>query len=101
MSLILVSDGEYLITFHAQLSTLQAFSICVALLHSVEVPTANGCGRNMQRLQCNSLKMLLNEEVRFLIEAVTEEEKRKATKKTEEIPPCLILDPPFSPIERV
>ncbi|KAJ8642872.1 hypothetical protein MRB53_004620 [Persea americana] len=101
LSIILVGDGEYCINFHAQLSTLQAFSICVALLHSVEVPTSDGHKRNMQRLQCNSLKILLDEEVRFLIEAVTEEEKWKAAEKTEDIPSCFVLDPPFSPIGRV
>ncbi|XP_068646105.1 uncharacterized protein [Aristolochia californica] len=96
-----IAEGQYSVDFHAQLSSLQAFSICVALLHSQEVSTAIRQEKTRQRLQCNSLKVLLEEEVRLFIEALVEEEKRKAMKKAEEIPPSFALDPPFSPIGRV
>ncbi|XP_043716495.1 uncharacterized protein LOC122664644 [Telopea speciosissima] len=103
LTMNLIDEGQYLVDFHAQLSTLQAFSICVAILHSAADCTGSGQERTRQRLQCNSLKLLLEEEVRFLIEAVAEEEKRKATKKLEEIPPppSFVVNPPFSPIARV
>ncbi|KAF8365139.1 hypothetical protein HHK36_028943 [Tetracentron sinense] len=96
-----IGEGQYSVDFHARLSTLQAFSICVAILHSAEVSTAVGQEKNRQRLQCSSLKVLLEEEVKFLIEAVAEEGKRKVTKRTEEIPPSFVFNPPFSPIGRV
>ncbi|OVA16363.1 Protein of unknown function DUF3527 [Macleaya cordata] len=99
-----IDDGQYSVDFHAQLSKLQAFSICVAFLHSSEVSTTAVVGHEKdekQRLQCNSLKVLLEEEVRFLIEAVAEGEKRKMTKRIEEHPPSFVLNPPFSPIARV
>ncbi|MCL7040183.1 hypothetical protein MKW94_020894 [Papaver nudicaule] len=100
-----INDGQYEVDFHAKLSKLQAFSICVAILHSSDVSTAEVFGYEKdakQRLQCNSLKVLLEEEVRFLIEAVAEGGKRKMTTKTkEEHPPSFMLNPPFSPIGRV
>ncbi|KAL2543673.1 hypothetical protein Fot_12906 [Forsythia ovata] len=34
-------DGQYAIDFHAQLSSLQAFSICVAILHTAEASTSS------------------------------------------------------------
>ncbi|XP_010241931.1 PREDICTED: uncharacterized protein LOC104586392 [Nelumbo nucifera] len=101
LTIIAINEGQYSVDFHARLSTLQAFSICVAILHNAEVSTAVGQERNRQRLHSNSLKVLLEEEVRFLIEAVTGEEKRKFTKRKEEILPSSILNPPFSPIAQV
>ncbi|RZC73598.1 hypothetical protein C5167_049079 [Papaver somniferum] len=99
-----INDGQYAVDFHAQLSKLQAFSICVAILHSSDVSTTEVFGYEKdakQRLHCNSLKVLLEEEVRFLIEAVAEGGKRKITKTKEEHPPSFLLNPPFSPIGRV
>ncbi|XP_077223875.1 uncharacterized protein LOC143857333 isoform X2 [Tasmannia lanceolata] len=101
LTIRVVDEGLYSVDFHAQLSALQAFSICVALLHGTQVSTEVGQERERQRMQSNSLKVLLEEEVRLLIKAVAEEEKRKATKRSEEIPPSFVLDPPFSPIGRV
>jgi hypothetical protein len=43
----------------------------------------------------------MEEEVKFFIESVTEEEKRKASKKVEGIKQSYVLNPPFSPIARV
>lgn len=93
--------GQYSVDFHAQLSALQAFSICIALLHISEVSLAVGHEKNRQNLYSNSLKLLLEEELRHLIEAVAVEEKRKSKKKVEQIPPSFFLDPPFSPMARV
>ncbi|GAV57954.1 DUF3527 domain-containing protein [Cephalotus follicularis] len=95
----IIEEGQYAVDFHAQLSTLQAFSICVAILHGKEASTA-GQERGIQLKQCTSLKELIEEEVKFLIEAVTEEGK-KVNKKTEEIPRSYVINPPFSPISRV
>lgn len=97
----MVEDGQYAVDFHAQLSTLQAFSMCVSILHGTETSAAAaGQERNNQLSQCNSLKVL-KEEVKFLIEAVTEGEKKKVAKRVKKIQPSYVLDPPFSPIARV
>jgi LytS/YehU family sensor histidine kinase len=95
-----VQEGEYAVDFHAQLSTLQAFSICVAILHGTEASVDAEKERSKQLSQSNSLKVL-NEEVQLFIDAVTREEKRKVTKMVKEIPPSYVLNPPFSPISRV
>lgn len=100
-------EGGYAIDFHAKLSTLQAFSICVAVLHCTETSAAaNGETASKHSSQYNSLKMLIEEEVKSLIKAVTEEEtkkkkKKKVSKKVEAIPPSYVIDPPISPIARV
>lgn len=55
--------GLYSVHFHAQLSTLQAFSICIAILHSSETsPLVDQQSR--QRLHSDALKLLPREEVR-------------------------------------
>ncbi|OAY59805.1 uncharacterized protein LOC110621134 isoform X1 [Manihot esculenta] len=97
-----VEEGQYAVHFHAQLSTLQAFSICVAALHGIEASNAIGKERSKQLAHGSSLKALIEEEMQFLIETVTEEEKKKAaSKKMEEIQQTYVLNPPFSPIARV
>ncbi|KAL5747494.1 hypothetical protein ACOSP7_024495 [Xanthoceras sorbifolium] len=101
LTMIVLDEGQYAVDFHAQLSTLQAFSICVAILHGTEAAVAAGQDISMQLPHSNSLKVLIEEEVKFLIEAVTEEEKKKVTKRREEIPPTYVINPPFSPIARV
>ncbi|XWS49947.1 hypothetical protein CRYUN_Cryun12cG0046200 [Craigia yunnanensis] len=93
-------EGGYAVDFHSKLSTLQAFSICVAILHGTETSAAAGEAQSKHLSQCNSLKVL-EEEVKFLIETITEEEKKKVTKKVEAIPPSYVINPPFSPIARV
>ncbi|XVE64839.1 hypothetical protein DITRI_Ditri07aG0134300 [Diplodiscus trichospermus] len=87
------TEGGYAVDFHAKLSTLQAFSICVAILHGTETSAA-------VEAQSNSLKVLIKEGVKFLIEAVTEAEEKKASKKVEAIPLSYVINPPFSPIAR-
>ncbi|KAJ0967169.1 hypothetical protein J5N97_024086 [Dioscorea zingiberensis] len=100
-SLTITAEGKgvYSVQFHAQLSALQAFSICIAMLHGSE--TSGDCEESRLRLYSNSLKLLLEEEVRNLIEAVAKEEKRKSKKRLEQIHPSSLLDPPFSPMGRV
>ncbi|XP_074567679.1 uncharacterized protein LOC141824316 [Curcuma longa] len=92
--------GQYSVYFHAQFSALQAFSICIAMLRSSEVSSAITLEKTRQRLYSNSLRLLLEEEVRHLIEAVESEEQRKAKEGAEQMPP-FFLDPPFSPMGRV
>lgn len=92
--------GQYSVYFHAQFSALQAFSICVAILHSSEVSSTITQEKTRQRLYSNSLRLLLEEEVRHLIEAVESEEQCKAKEGAEQVPP-FFLDPPFSPMGRV
>ncbi|MBA0552851.1 hypothetical protein Golob_023627 [Gossypium lobatum] len=95
-------EGGYAVDFHAKLSALQAFSICVAILHGSETPKATGEPQTNHLPECNSLKSFLEDEVKFLIEAVTEEEKKKkAGKRAIPIPPSYVINPPFSPIARV
>lgn len=64
-----VEEGKYAVDFHAQLSALQAFSICVAVLHSTEASNDTGEERSKQLPHCNSLKVLIEEEMQFSIEA--------------------------------
>ncbi|CAN8246455.1 unnamed protein product [Cochlearia groenlandica] len=101
-----VEEGQYDVHFHAQLSTLQAFSICVAILHNTEVSDSYRNGENVQQFSsCNSLKMLIDEDVQFLVEAVTEEEgEKKVPRLVKEAASALqsyMPNPPFSPISRV
>ncbi|EEF51192.1 conserved hypothetical protein [Ricinus communis] len=103
LTMRIVEEGKYAVDFHAQLSTLQAFSICVAILHGAEASSSTGEEKSKQLPHCNSLKVLIEEEVQFLIEAVTKEEekKKKVSKKMEDIKKSYVLNPPFSPIARV
>ncbi|KAL6986253.1 hypothetical protein U1Q18_019621 [Sarracenia purpurea var. burkii] len=101
LTMTVIEEGRYSVDFHAQLSALQAFSICVAILHCTEASIAIKWERDKQSLQCNSLRVFIEEEVKSLIEAVMEKEERKFSKRTEEIPPSFKLNPPFSPIARV
>lgn len=97
--------GQLLVDFHAWLSTLQAFSVCISLLHCSEASTAVVIEKGKHKLYSSSLKMLLEGEVMHLIEAVTAEEKRKKPEaKREKVPRSVALDPrrpPFSPLGRV
>jgi 2-methylcitrate dehydratase PrpD len=80
---------------------MQAFSTCISLLHCSEASTAVSIEKGKHKLYSSSLKMLLEEEVSQLIEAVTAEEKRKTKKRSEKPPRPVVLDPPFSPMGRV
>lgn len=96
-----VEDGKYAVDFHAQLSSLQAFSIGVAVLHSAESSTEVGQERTKQMFQTDSMRVFPEEEIKNLIDAITEEEKLKVHKKTEDALPSFVVNPPFSPIARV
>uniref|UniRef100_A0ACD5WII5 Uncharacterized protein n=1 Tax=Avena sativa TaxID=4498 RepID=A0ACD5WII5_AVESA len=97
--------GQLLVDFHARLSALQAFSVCISRLHCSEASTAVVIEKGKHKLYSSSLKMLLEGEVMHLIEAVTAEEKRKKPEvKRDKAPPSVALDPrrpPFSPLGRV
>ncbi|KAL8556815.1 hypothetical protein ACS0TY_004330 [Phlomoides rotata] len=95
-----IEDGKYAVDFHAQLSSLQAFSISVAILHAAEASTAAEQERSKQMLQSDSLRVFAEEEIKYLIDTVSEEEKFK-TNKMEEVLPSFVVNPPFSPIARV
>lgn len=91
-------EGEYDVEFHAQLTTLQAFSICVAILHCTEIAGLHESNKKL--LKCDPLRFFVDEDVKCLIDSITLGEKRKVGPKTE-TPQSFKLDPPFSPIGRV
>ncbi|KAG6503669.1 hypothetical protein ZIOFF_035993 [Zingiber officinale] len=92
---------QHAVHFHAHFSALQAFSICIAVLHASEVSSAVISKRSRRRLYPDSLRLLLEEEVRHLIEAVGNEEQRKGKEGVEQIPATFFLEPPISPMGRV
>lgn len=92
--------GQYLVDFHARFSTLQAFSICVAILHSSEASIGVGQDKKGKVKFSTSLK-LLEEEVRHMIEELACEEKTEVAKGVEQRRASFFLDPPFSPMARV
>ncbi|BAU00555.1 hypothetical protein VIGAN_10216000 [Vigna angularis var. angularis] len=97
----MVEEGQYAVDFHAQLSPLQAFSICVAILHGTSTFGVTGQEKRKQISQCNSLKMLLEEEVELLMNSVTKGEKKNVSEIHKGIPRSYVPNPPFSPIARV
>ncbi|KAL5223848.1 hypothetical protein ABZP36_010487 [Zizania latifolia] len=96
-------EGHFSVDFHARLSALQAFSVCICLIHCSEVSSANGIEKFKHKLSSSSLKMLLKDEVRQLVESVAAKEKKqkKTKRRKERTPPSIVLDPPFSPMGRV
>ncbi|KAI4315420.1 hypothetical protein L6164_028232 [Bauhinia variegata] len=99
-SMKVVQEGEYTVDFHAQLSTLQAFSICISILHGASTFSVSGVRqeKNKQLSQCNSLKMLIEREVDY---SVTREEEKTLPRTPKGVPRSYVLNPPFSPIARV
>ncbi|XP_024986502.1 uncharacterized protein LOC112521736 [Cynara cardunculus var. scolymus] len=100
LTMKLTEEGQYAVDFHAQLSSLQAFSVCVAILHGTEASIAIGGDMNRKIMQCDSLRVFIEDEVKHLIDAVAEGEKRKTSKNLDEIPPTFVVNPPFSPMSR-
>ncbi|XP_062200983.1 uncharacterized protein LOC133903585 [Phragmites australis] len=94
-------NGHFKVDFHARLSALQAFSICISLLHCSEASSDIGIEKFKNKLYSSSLKMLLKEEVRQIIDSVTTKEKKKPKRRKEKTPPSIVVDPPFSPMGRV
>ncbi|XP_074317726.1 uncharacterized protein LOC141653776 [Silene latifolia] len=101
LTITVTTRDEYVIDFHAQLSKLQAFAVCVAILHTSEASSLIDREKSKELLQCSSVKILVEDEMKMLIEAVTEEEKKKVAKPVEGNTPTYVLNPPFSPIARV
>ncbi|RDX95780.1 hypothetical protein CR513_21660, partial [Mucuna pruriens] len=100
LGMTMVEEGQYAVDFHAQLSPLQAFSICVAFLHGTSTFSDAEQEKNQQISRCNSLKMLLEEEVELFINSVTKEENKNESKIQKGITRPYVLNPPFSPIAR-
>lgn len=99
LAMSFIKEGHYSVNFHARISTLQAFSICVAMLHGAKV-SASSAQDSKELSQRNSLKALMEEEVLQCIIDIVDEDK-KTLKKLEGVPACYVLNPPFSPIARV
>ncbi|XP_073130190.1 uncharacterized protein [Henckelia pumila] len=101
-TMMLMEDGKYAVDFHAQLTSLQAFSICIAMLHSSETATtASNKKSNQMQLRVDSMRVFPKEENEKLTDDVLDENRFQVNKKImEEILPSLVLDPPFSPIAR-
>ncbi|PKU80238.1 uncharacterized protein LOC110099318 [Dendrobium catenatum] len=99
LTIVANGKGQYAVDFHAQLSSLQAFSICIAILHGREASSSICQDQDKHKLYSNSLKLLLEDEVGDIVEAVAEEKKRKRNERV--VPPSFFLDSPFSPMGRV
>ncbi|KAK6130068.1 hypothetical protein DH2020_036195 [Rehmannia glutinosa] len=96
-----IKDGKYAVDFHAQLSSLQAFSICVAVLHAVEASTAVGRKISNQMSQIDSLRGFAKDEIENTVDARAEREISRVNSKIEQVLPSFVLNPPFSPVARV
>ncbi|VVA96164.1 unnamed protein product [Arabis nemorensis] len=57
MTMALIREGHYVVNFHAKLSALQAFSVCVAELHRTEVSRGE---RSNSLSRCSSLRELID-----------------------------------------
>ncbi|CAO2819876.1 unnamed protein product [Amaranthus hypochondriacus] len=101
LTISITEKGKYAVDFHAQLSVLQAFAVCVAIMHTTDASSLVEQEKSKELLQCSSVKVLVEDEVKILIETVTEEEKKKAAKRAGQNQPSFVLNPPFSPIARV
>ncbi|KAL8196243.1 hypothetical protein R6Q57_025243 [Mikania cordata] len=98
LTMKMTEEGQYEVDFHIRLTSLQAFSISVAILHCTETSVSMSHDSNREMLQCDSLRVFVEDEVKHLIEVVVEEDKRKPDKN--EIPPSFLVNPPFSPMSR-
>jgi len=97
----MVEAGHYAVDFHAKLSTLQAFSISVAILHGTSVSSSPGQEKNQRFSHCSSLKKLLEEDVVVSFFKTITTEKKAVCKTPKGIPRSYVPNPPFSPIARV
>ncbi|KAK1695775.1 hypothetical protein QYE76_012472 [Lolium multiflorum] len=100
LSMKVDGKGDLSVDFHARLSALQAFSVCISLLHCSEASSAIGIEKFKHKLYSSSLKILLKEEVKQLIETVTGKEKKKVKRRKGKTP-SIVNGPPFSPMGRV
>ncbi|VAH17924.1 unnamed protein product [Triticum turgidum subsp. durum] len=99
LSMKVNGKGDFSVDFHARLSALQAFSVCISLLHCSEASPAIGIEKFKHKLYSSSMKMLLKEEVKQLIGSVTGKEKKKVKRRKGKTP--VVNGPPFSPMGRV
>ncbi|KAF6995321.1 hypothetical protein CFC21_011841 [Triticum aestivum] len=99
LSMKVDGKGNFSVDFHARLSALQAFSVCISLLHCSEASPAIGIEKFKHKLYSSSMKMLLKEEVKQLIGSVTGKEKKKVKRRKAKTP--VVNGPPFSPMGRV
>uniref|UniRef100_A0ACD5TMJ1 Uncharacterized protein n=1 Tax=Avena sativa TaxID=4498 RepID=A0ACD5TMJ1_AVESA len=100
LSMKVDGKGDLSVDFHARLSALQAFSVCISLLHCSEASSAIGVEKFKHKLYSSSLKILLKEEVKQIIESVTGKEKKKVKRRKGKTP-SIVNGPPFSPMGRV
>ncbi|CAA7053911.1 unnamed protein product [Microthlaspi erraticum] len=90
MTMALIREGRYEVSFHAKLSALQAFSVCVAELHRrSEVVVSRGGERSNSLSRCSSLRELID------METPVNRDTR------EEVLSSFMPNVTFSPISRV
>ncbi|XP_047337290.1 uncharacterized protein LOC124941075 [Impatiens glandulifera] len=97
LSMMVLGEGQYSIEFHARLSTLQAFSICIAILHSTLLQHQEHNEKPL--LNRDQMKVFAEEEVNRLTAA--QDERRTEINKQVFVNPSFLVNPPFSPIARV
>ncbi|VFQ74917.1 unnamed protein product [Cuscuta campestris] len=92
-----IEDGrQYGVNFDHELSTLQAFSICVALLHAKEASVAVERNREARALQ---RRIFGKDDFGSLIRQ--QQEKMSGNKMVDQTFPYFVLNPLFSPIARI
>ncbi|VFQ83961.1 unnamed protein product [Cuscuta campestris] len=97
LTMIPIEDGQqYGVNFDHELSTLQAFSICVALLHAKEASVAVERNREARALQ---RRIFGKDDFGSLIRQ--QQEKMSGNKMIDQTFPYFVLNPLFSPIARI
>ncbi|KAL1192036.1 hypothetical protein V5N11_012859 [Cardamine amara subsp. amara] len=86
MTMACIREGHYEVNFHAKLSALQAFSVCVAELHRTEVSRGE---RSNSLSRCSSLRELIDMETPMNL------------RDTREVLSSFMPNVTFSPISRV
>lgn len=86
MTMACIREGHYEVNFHAKLSALQAFSVCVAELHRTEVSRGE---RSNSLSRCSSLRELIDMETPVNL------------RDTREVLSSFMPNVTFSPISRV
>ncbi|CAH9071347.1 unnamed protein product [Cuscuta epithymum] len=99
----LTDDGQqYAVSFQHELSVLQAFSICVSVLHTTEALAAGSVerrrGKNVKSLQ---QRMFANHDFGSLTVGVRQQEKAKGSRKVDQSLPLFVVNPLFSSIARI
>ncbi|KAL3619285.1 hypothetical protein CASFOL_036855 [Castilleja foliolosa] len=95
-----IGNGKYEVDFHARLSTLQVFSISVAMLHAAE---ASGRTRSITQMSQNySPTFCAKDILESTMDALAKEEDEETyeVNEKEQVISSFVLNPPFSPIAR-